>query len=109
MAIQDQYYLTHQEINSLRADAKQASKFCRALLIRDHYLKTYHYFVEWSEKKHRFIGQCSEFPTVLYLDHDIKIALSGIKKRIEDVTKDMIINAKPIPIPLGNPPINNQS
>lgn len=109
MTIQDEYYLTRQEINSLRADAKQASKLSHALLIRDQYLKTYHYFVEWSEKKHKFIGQCSEFPTVLYLAHDIKIALSGIKKRIENVTKDMIINAKPIPIPLGNSPINNQS
>lgn len=100
MARQNEYFLTHQEINSLRADAKQASKLCRALFIRDHYLKTYHYFVKWSEEKRKFIGQCSEFPTVLYLDHDIKKAISGIKKRIEDVTKDMVINSKPIPTPL---------
>ncbi|MCH7310540.1 hypothetical protein [Acinetobacter sp. ANC 4805] len=109
MAIQDEYYLTHQEINSLRADAKQASELCRALLIRDQYLKIYHYCVEWSEEKQIFIGQCSEFPKVLYLDNDIKIAIFGIKKRIENITKDMIINAKPIPIPFGNPSINNLS
>lgn len=101
MAIKDEYYLTHQEINSLRTDAKQASAFCRALFLRNIYLKNYHYFVEWSEQKQKSIGLCSEFPMLSYLDNDTQLAISGIKELIENITKKNVLDNVPLPIPLG--------
>lgn len=92
----DDYYLTQQEIDELRADAKQALKVM-AVLFR---LKTeihYSYRVEWVAESAEYVGLCEEFPSLSWIDSDPDKARLGIEKLVFEVVKDMIIQGESVP------------
>ena len=92
----DDYYLTGQEIDDLRADTKHAAKYMKALLdfkIEDRYS----YSVKWSAEDGEFIGLCAEFPSLSWLDPDRDKARSGIERLVFDVLQDMSSTGEAIP------------
>ena len=59
----DDYYLSRQEIDDLRAEAKHAAKYMKAFFD----FKTearYSFSVTWSAQDGEFIGLCAEFPSL---------------------------------------------
>ena len=61
----------------------------------------YTYRVIWSEEDDEFVGLCSEFPSLSYLDHTNLKTLEGIVNLVKDVVTDMEINGEKIPVPIS--------
>ncbi|MDX9864030.1 MAG: toxin-antitoxin system HicB family antitoxin [Anaerolineaceae bacterium] len=61
----------------------------------------YTYRVTWSEKDKEFVGLCTEFPSLSWLDSDRNKALSGISQLVVEVVADMEANGEEIPEPLS--------
>lgn len=57
----------------------------------------YEYRVIWSEEDGEYIGLCTEFPSCSWQASSQGDALSGIKKLIHDIMKDMEKNGETIP------------
>jgi predicted HicB family RNase H-like nuclease len=64
----------------------------------DHYT----YRVTWSEEDQEHVGLCAEFPSLSWLAKTPEAALKGIRKVVEDVTKDMKENGEEVPKPIAN-------
>ncbi len=64
-------------------------------------MKKYSYRVIWSEEDQEFVGLCSEFPSLSWLDSTQEKALKGIRHLVSDVVTDMIRNGEEIPVPLS--------
>jgi|SRR5690606_10060672 len=93
----DDYYLTQQEIDELRADAKQASKVMMALFRLEAEMH-YSYRVEWVAESAEYVGLCEEFPSLSWFDSDQDKAHLGIEKLVFEVVKDMIIQSESVPL-----------
>ena len=92
----DDYYLTRQEIDDLRAEAKHAAKYMKAFL--DFKIKAgYSFSVKWSADDGEFIGLCAEFPSLSWLDPDSDKARSGIEVLVFEVLQDMNFTGESIP------------
>lgn len=92
----DDYYLTRQEIDDLRAEAKHAAKYMNALFD----FKTearYSFSVNWSAEDGEFVGLCAEFPALSWLDPDSDKARSGIERLVFEVVQDMSSTGDVIP------------
>ena len=92
----DDYYLTRQEIDDLRAEAKHAAKYMNALFD----FKTearYSFSVNWSVEDGEFIGLCAEFPSLSWLDPDRDNARLGIERLVFEVLQDMSLTEEVIP------------
>ena len=92
----DDYYLSRQEIDDLRAEAKHAAKYMKAFFD----FKTearYSFSVTWSAQDGEFIGLCAEFPSLSWLDPDSDKARSGIERLVFDVLQDMSSTGEAIP------------
>lgn len=63
--------------------------------------KFYTYRVTWSQEDNEHVGLCTEFPSLSYLDKDIKKALEGIGQLVSETIEDMKNNNEPIPKPLS--------
>lgn len=61
----------------------------------------YTYRVIWSEEDKEFIGLCTEFPSLSWLDKTQGAALNGINKVVSDVLKDMKKHNEEIPEPIS--------
>ncbi len=61
----------------------------------------YCYRVIWSEEDREFVGLCSEFPSLSYLDKDRLNALEGITILVKDIVTDMEANGEQVPTPLS--------
>ena len=84
----DDYYLTRQEIDDLRAEAKNAAKYMKAFF--DFKMEArYSFSVNWSAQDGEFVGLCAEFPSLSWLDLTGDKARSGIEKLVFAVVKDM--------------------
>lgn len=84
----DDYYLTRQEIDDLRAEAKHAAKYMKAFF--DFKIEArYSFSVKWSVEDGEFIGLCDEFPSLSWLDPDRNKALSGIERLVFEILQDM--------------------
>lgn len=92
----DDYFLTRQEIDELRTDAKQASKAMTAL-INFKMEERYSYRVEWSAEDGQHVGCCNEFPSLSWIDSDQDKARLGIEKLVFEVVQDMAANGEKIP------------
>ncbi len=66
-------------------------------MINDHYT----YRVTWSADDNEHVGLCAEFPSLSWLASSPENALSGIRKVVAEVIKDMKISKEPIPEPLS--------
>ncbi|OPX31692.1 MAG: hypothetical protein B1H09_02375 [Gemmatimonadaceae bacterium 4484_173] len=61
----------------------------------------YTYRVTWSEEDQEYVGLCTEFPSLSWLDESQELALKGIRKLISEAIKDMKENKEKIPIPFS--------
>ena len=61
----------------------------------------YTYRVTWSEDDQEYVGLCTEFPSLSWLDQTPESALKGIRKIVEGVIKDMTQTGEEIPQPIA--------
>jgi len=64
----------------------------------DHYT----YRVTWSEEDREYVGLCTEFPSLSWLDKTPETALLGIRNLIYSVIADMRKNGENIPAPIAS-------
>lgn len=61
----------------------------------------YSYRVIWSNEDEEYVGLCSEFPSLSYLDESQIAALEGINNLVKDIVVDMEANGEKIPTPIS--------
>ncbi|WBA83224.1 toxin-antitoxin system HicB family antitoxin [Endozoicomonas sp. GU-1] len=61
----------------------------------------YTYRVTWSEEDQEYVGLCSEFPSLSWLEQDQIAALNGIRKLVSDTVADMQAANETIPEPFS--------
>ena len=67
-------------------------------LKNDHYT----YKVTWSEEDNEYVGLCAELPGLSWLSKSPESALTGIRKLVAEIIKDMEKNGEKIPQPFAN-------
>lgn len=67
------------------------------MLKQDHYT----YRVTWSEEDEEYVGLCSEFPSLSWLDESPEAALQGIRLVVADVVADLVANGEDVPPPIA--------
>jgi predicted HicB family RNase H-like nuclease len=60
----------------------------------------YSYRVVWSEEDNEYVGLCTEFSSLSWLDESPEAALHGIRKLVAEVIEDMRKNKEPVPQPI---------
>jgi predicted HicB family RNase H-like nuclease len=65
-------------------------------LQNDHYT----YRVSWSEEDNEYVGLCTEFSSLSWLDVSPENALHGIRQLVAEVVDDMRKNKEPVPEPI---------
>ena len=92
----DDDYLSRQEIDDLRSEAKHAAKYMKAFF--DFKIEArYSFSVNWSAEDRESVGLCAEFPSLSWLDPDSDKARSGIERLVFDVLQDMSSTGEAIP------------
>lgn len=92
----DDYYLTRQEIDDLRSEAKHAAKYMKKFF--DFKIEArYSFSVNWSAQDGEFIGLCAEFPSLSWLDSNPDKARSGIERLVFEILEDMSFTGEAIP------------
>lgn len=61
----------------------------------------YTYRVTWSEEDREYVGLCTEFPSLSWLDESQELALKGIRALVADTVKDMKESREKIPEPFS--------
>lgn len=61
----------------------------------------YAYRVLWSEEDREYVGLCSEFPSLSWLDATQEKALKGIKKLVSECIADLVAAGEPAPGPIS--------
>ena len=61
----------------------------------------YSYRVMWSEEDQEYVGLCSEFPSLSWLEPNPEAALKGIRALIKSTVKDMTDNSEHVPEPIS--------
>ena len=62
----------------------------------------YAYRVVWSEEDKEYVGFCTEFPSLSWLDKSQDNAFKGIRKLVAETIKDMKSHHELIPEPLSS-------
>ena len=92
----DDDYLSRQEIDDLRSEAKHAAKYMKAFF--DFKIEAHYSFsVKLSAEDEEFVGLCAELPSLSWLDPDSDKARSGIERLVFDVLQDMSSTGEAIP------------
>lgn len=92
----DDYYLSRQEIDDLRSEAKHAAKYMKNFF--DFKIEArYSFSVNWSVEDGEFIGLCAELPSLSWVDPDSDKARSGIERLVFNVLQDMSSTGEAIP------------
>ena len=92
----DDDYLSRQEIDDLRSEAKHAAEYMKAFF--DFKIEArYSFSVNWSAEDGEFVGLCAEFPSLSWLDPDSDKARSGIERLVFDTLQDMNSTGEIIP------------
>jgi len=60
----------------------------------------YTYRVIWSEDDEEYVGLCTEFPSLSWLNKLQDGAFKGIRKLVAETIDDMVSNHEPIPEPM---------
>ena len=92
----DDYYLSRQEIDDLRSEAKHAAKYMKDFF-NFKIEARYSYSVTWSAQDGEFVGLCAEFPSLSWLDPDSDKARSGIERLVFEILQDMSSTGESIP------------
>lgn len=61
----------------------------------------YTYRVTWSEEDQEYVGLCTEFPSLSWLEESQELALKGIRELVADTIKDMKENKEKVPEPFS--------
>lgn len=61
----------------------------------------YTYRVTWSDDDQEYVGLCTEFPSLSWLDESPDHALSGIRQLVADCLNDMAAEDETIPEPIS--------
>jgi predicted HicB family RNase H-like nuclease len=61
----------------------------------------YTYRVVWSEDDKEYLGLCTEFLSLSYLDNSHLAAMQGILDLVKSVVEDMQKNGETVPVPLS--------
>ncbi len=61
----------------------------------------YTYRVTWSEDDQEYVGLCTEFPSLSFLDDSHASAMNGVINLVKDIVDDMHQNDESIPTPLS--------
>ena len=61
----------------------------------------YTYRVTWSEEDQEYVGLCTEFPSLSWLDESQELALKGIRELVAETIKDMKENKEKVPEPFS--------
>ena len=61
----------------------------------------YTYRVTWSEEDSSHVGLCAEFPSLSWLDSSPEKALTGIRKLVREVLKDLVQSGEEVPEPIA--------
>lgn len=64
----------------------------------DHYA----YRVIWSAEDEEFVGLCSEFPSLSWLEPTLEEAFSGIRRLVAEVLEDMLESGETPPEPISD-------
>ena len=92
----DDDYLSRQEIDDLRSEAKHAAKYMKAFF--DFKIEArYSFSVNWSAEDEEFVGLCAEFPSLSWLDLTRGKARSGIERLVFELLQDMSSTGEAIP------------
>ena len=51
--------------------------------------KTYTYHIIWSEEDKEYVGLCTEFPSLSWLDESPEAALRGILQLLAEIVADL--------------------
>ena len=62
----------------------------------------YTYRITWSEEDQQYVGLCSEFPSLSWLETSPENALLGIRKVVDKCLKDMKRNGETPPSPFSH-------
>ncbi|MBI3901834.1 MAG: type II toxin-antitoxin system HicB family antitoxin [Nitrosomonadales bacterium] len=68
----------------------------------------YTYRVTWSPEDGEHVGLCAEFPSLSFLAPTPDKALTGIRKLVGEVVKDMRASKEPVPVPLADRPYSGR-
>ncbi|MDJ0588549.1 MAG: hypothetical protein QNJ72_00950 [Pleurocapsa sp. MO_226.B13] len=61
----------------------------------------YSYTVIWSKEDEEFVGLCTEYPSLSYLDENRIAALNGITDLVKSIVEDMEENGEKVPEPIS--------
>jgi predicted HicB family RNase H-like nuclease len=61
----------------------------------------YTYRVTWSEEDGEYVGLCTEFPSLSWLDESQELALKGIRELVADTIGEMKRDREKIPVPFS--------
>lgn len=61
----------------------------------------YTYRVTWSEEDQEYVGLCTEFPSLSWLEDTPEKALTGIRKLVKECLNDMQANGEAVPEPIA--------
>ncbi|WP_176041445.1 type II toxin-antitoxin system HicB family antitoxin [Burkholderia stabilis] len=67
-------------------------------MTQDHFT----YRVTWSPEDGEHVGLCAEFPSLSWLDETPEGALTGIRRLVADVVRDMAANGEKVPEPIAD-------
>lgn len=59
------------------------------------------YRVTWSEEDQEYVGLCTEFASLSWLEKSPEKALTGIRKLVRETVEDMKENKEPVPDPMS--------
>lgn len=62
----------------------------------------YTYRVTWSAEDEEFVGLCTEFPSLSWLESTPDAAFDGIRSLVSDVVEDMLGNDEEPPAPIAD-------
>lgn len=65
-------------------------------------IEHYTYRVSWSVEDQEFVGLCTEFPSLSWLESTPDAAFAGIRALVADCVSDMAANNEQPPEPLGD-------
>lgn len=65
------------------------------------FIDRYTYRVTWSEEDQEYVGLCTEFPSLSWLEHTQEQALSGIRGLVKDCIGDLKEAGEAVPEPIS--------
>ena len=68
----------------------------------------YTYRLTWSEKDREYVGLCTEFPSLSWLEKTQEKTLLGIRKLVAETITDLKRNKESVPEPLSTRPYSGK-